>query len=88
MRKVYLDNAATTPILPEVLEAMLPYLKDAYGNPQSLHGWGDKAREAIEDARAKVAALVGSQPEEIIFTSSGTESNNFAIKGLAMAQQS
>ncbi len=88
MRKVYLDNAATTPMLPEVLEAMLPYLKDAYGNPQSLHDWGDGAREAIEDARGRVAALIGAQPEEIIFTSSGTESNNFAIKGLAMAQQS
>ena len=88
MRKVYLDNAATTPILPEVLEAMLPYLKDAYGNPQSLHGWGDDAREAIEDARGRVAALIGAQPEEIIFTSSGTEANNLAIKGLAMAQQS
>jgi len=88
MRKVYLDNAATTSILPEVLEAMLPYLKDAYGNPQSLHGWGDEAREAIEEARAKVAALIGTQPEEIIFTSSGTESNNLAIKGLAMAQRS
>ncbi len=88
MRKVYLDHAATTPILPEVLEAMLPYLKDAYGNPQSLHGWGDDAREAIEDARGRVAALIGAQPEEIIFTSSGTEANNLAIKGLAMAQQS
>jgi cysteine desulfurase len=88
MRKVYLDNAATTPILPQVLKAMLPYLKDVYGNPQSLHDWGDKAREAIEDARGKVAALIGAQPEEIIFTSSGTEANNFAIKGLAMAQQS
>jgi cysteine desulfurase len=88
MRKVYLDNAATTPMLPEVLEAMLPYLKDAYGNPQSLHRWGDEAREAVEDARSKVAALIGAQPEEIIFTSSGTESNNFAIKGLAAAQQS
>ena len=88
MRKVYLDNAATTPMLPEVLEAMLPYLKDSYGNPQSLHGWGDEAREAIEDARGKVAALIGAQPEEIIFTSSGTESNNFAVKGLAGAQQS
>ncbi|MEE9400493.1 MAG: cysteine desulfurase NifS [Dehalococcoidia bacterium] len=88
MRKVYLDNAATTPMLPEVLEAMLPYLKDAYGNPQSLHRWGDEAREAVEDARGKVAALIGAQPEEIIFTSSGTESNNFAIKGLAAAQQS
>jgi len=88
MRKVYLDNVATTPILPEVLEAMLPYLKDAYGNPQSLHGWGDEAREAIEDARSRVADLIGAQTEEIIFTSSGTESNNFAIKGLALAQQS
>lgn len=87
MRKVYLDNAATTPILPEVLEAMLPYFKDAYGNPQSLHDWGDEAREAIEDARGRVADLIGAQTEEIIFTSSGTESNNFAIKGLAMAQQ-
>jgi len=88
MRKVYLDNVATTPILPEVLEAMLPYFKDAYGNPQSLHGWGDEAREAIEDARGRVADLIGAQTEEIIFTSSGTESNNFAIRGLAMAQQS
>ncbi|GAF86216.1 unnamed protein product, partial [marine sediment metagenome] len=67
---------------------MLPYLKDSYGNPQSLHGWGDEAREAIEDARSKVAALIGAQPEEISFTSSGTESNNFAVKGLAGAQQS
>jgi cysteine desulfurase len=88
MRKVYLDNAATTPILPDVLESMLPYLRDAYGNPQSLHYWGDEPREAIEDARGRVAALIGAQPEEIIFTSSGTESNNFAVKGLAMAQQS
>ena len=88
MRKVYLDHVATTPILHEVLEAMLPYLKDAYGNPQSLHDWGDEAREAIEDARGRVAALIGAQPGEIIFTSSGTEANNFAIKGLALAQQS
>jgi len=88
MRKVYLDHVATTPVLPEVLEAMLPYLKDAYGNAQSLHDWGDEAREAIEEARGKVADLIGAQKEEVIFTSSGTESNNFAIKGLAMAQQS
>jgi cysteine desulfurase len=88
MRKVYLDHVATTPVLPEVLEAMLPYFKDAYGNAQSLHDWGDKAREAIEDARSRVADLIGAQTEEIIFTSSGTESNNFAIKGLALAQQS
>ncbi len=88
MRKVYLDNVATTPVLPEVLETMLPYFKDDYGNPQSIHGWGDTAREAIEEARGRVADLIGAQAEEVIFTSSGTESNNFAIKGLAMAQQS
>ena len=88
MKRAYLDNAAATPILPEVLEAMLPYLRDAYGNPQSLHDWGDEAREAIEDARGKVATLIGVQPAEIIFTGSGTEANNFAIKGLALAQQS
>jgi len=88
MREVYLDNVATTPVLPEVLETMLPYFKDAYGNVQSLHNWGDKAREAVEDARIKVADLIGGEAEEIIFTASGTESNNFAVKGLAMAQQS
>jgi len=87
MRKVYLDNAATTPLLPEVSEAMLPYLGEAYGNPSSLHDWGDTAREAVEAARAQVAQLIGADAEEIIFTGSGTESNNFAIKGLALAQQ-
>jgi cysteine desulfurase len=88
MKEVYLDNVATTPVLPQVLEAMLPYFKDAYGNVQSLHNWGDKAREAVEAAREQVADLIGGKAEEIIFTASGTESNNFAIKGLAMAQQS
>ena len=87
MKRVYLDNAASTPLLPEVLEAMLPYLKDAYGNPQSMHDWGDAAREAVEEARGKVAALIGAQPEEIIFTASGSEANNFAVKGLALARQ-
>ena len=88
MKKVYLDNVASTPILPRVLEEMLPYLKNVYGNPQSLHEWGDEAREALDDARSKVAALIGAQPEEIIFTGSGTEANNFAIKGLAQARES
>ena len=88
MREVYLDYIATTPVLPEVLEAMLPYFKDTYGNVQSLHNWGDKAREAVEAARGKVADLIGGEAEEIIFTASGTESNNFAVKGLALAQQS
>ena len=87
MRKVYLDYVATTPLLTEVLEAMLPYFKDAYGNAQSLHDWGDSAREAVADARTKVAELIGGKAEEVIFTASGTESNNSATKGLAMAQQ-
>jgi len=66
---------------------MLPYLGEVFGNPSSLHDWGDKAREAVESARIRVAQLIGANPEEIIFTSSGTESNNLAIKGLALAQQ-
>ena len=88
MRKVYLDNAATTLLLPEVREAMMPYLGDIFGNPSSLHDWGDGAREAIASAREQVATLIGANADEIIFTGSGTESNNFAIKGLALAQQS
>jgi cysteine desulfurase len=87
LRKVYLDNAATTPLLPEVREAMMPYLGDVFGNPSSLHDWGDGAREAIGSARERVAALIGANADEIIFTGSGTESNNFAVKGLALAQE-
>ncbi|MCJ7515017.1 MAG: cysteine desulfurase [Dehalococcoidia bacterium] len=77
---------ATTPVLPEVLEAMLPYFREVCGNPQSIHSWGDEAREAIEKAREQVAALIGGEAEEIIFTSSGTEANNLALKGLAQGQ--
>ena len=87
MRKVYLDHAATTPLLPEVREAMMPYLGEAFGNPSSLHDWGSGPQEAVEVARAQVAQLIGANTEEVIFTGSGTESNNFAIKGLALAQQ-
>jgi cysteine desulfurase len=87
MKKVYLDNAATTPLLPEVREAMLPFWGEDFGNPSCLHSWGDVAREAMEDARDQVAQLIGADTEEIIFTGSGTESNNFAVKGLALAQQ-
>jgi len=87
MEKVYLDNASTTPLLPEVREAMLPFLGEIFGNPSSLHDWGDGAREALDEARGQVAKLIGAESEEIIFTGSGTESNNFAIKGLAMARQ-
>jgi cysteine desulfurase len=88
MRKVYLDHSATTPLLPAVKEAMLPFLGDSFGNPLSLHDWGDPPRDAMDRAREQVAALIGANSsEEIIFTASGTESNNFAIKGLAFALQ-
>jgi len=87
MKKAYMDNAASTPLLPEVRKAMLPYLGENYGNPSSLHDWGDEAREAVDAARGQLAALIGAAPEEIIFTGSGSESNNMAVKGLALAQQ-
>ena len=87
MRKVYLDHAAATPVLPEALEAMLPYLKDVFGNPTCLHSWGDGPRDAIEESRAKVAALIGASADGIIFTASGSEANNLAIKGIAFAKQ-
>ena len=86
-RRVYLDNMATTPVLPEVRDVMLPFFTEAFGNPSCLHEWGDIPRDAIEKARGQVAELIGGNPEEIIFTASGTESNNTAIKGLALAQQ-
>ena len=88
MRSVYLDHAATTPLHPEVLEAMTPYLKESYGNPMSLHDAGQRAKRACEDARLKIAALIGAIPEEVVFTSCGTESNNMALKGIAWANQS
>src|SRR6185436_5132008 len=77
---VYLDNAATTPLRPEVLEAMMPYLTGHYGNPSSIHQDGRTARAAIESARKTVANLIGASTGEIFFTSGGTESNNMAIK--------
>jgi len=86
MRRVYADNIAATHLLPEVREAMLPYLEEFFANPSSLHDWGDAPREAIEIARSQVAQLIGANTEEIIFTGSGTESNNLAVKGLAPAQ--
>ncbi len=82
-----MDNVAAMPLSPEVREAMLPYLNDLFGNPSSLHDWGDGPREAIEEARARVARLIGGNAEEVIFTGSGTESNNLAVKGLALAQK-
>jgi cysteine desulfurase len=85
MRNVYLDHAATTPVHPKVLEDMLPYFSSKFGNPSNLHDIGREAKNAVEEARAKTAALIGAKPEEIYFTSSGAESNNFALKGIVQA---
>lgn len=85
MKKIYLDHIATTPCHPKVVEAMGPYFREIFGNPQSDHEFGWQAKMAIEEARAKVASLINALPEEIIFTSSGTEANNFALKGIAHA---
>jgi cysteine desulfurase len=83
MKRIYMDHSATTPVAPEVLEAMLPYFSEKFGNASSLHGYGLEAKEALEDSREKVARLLGANPEEIIFTSGGTESDNLALKGIA-----
>lgn len=81
MNTVYLDNAATTRVAPEVLEAMLPFLKEEFGNPSSFHSFGSSQMEAIEKARGQVARLLGAKCEEIFFTSGGTESDNQALRG-------
>ncbi len=85
VRTVYLDHAATTPVHPKVLEEMMPYFSVKFGNPSNLHDVGREAKNAVEEARARTAAFIGAKPEEIYFTASGAESNNFAVKGLAQA---
>ena len=87
MRRIYLDCAATTPVNPEVVKAMLPYFTDACGNPASIHSYGQEAKGAIEEARDKIAALISARSEEIVFTSGGTEADNFAIKGIVCANE-
>jgi cysteine desulfurase len=84
-KHVYLDYAATTPLDERVLEAMLPYLREDFGNPSSVHYFGQRAETALEDARGRMAELLNCQPEELIFTSGGTESDNLALRGAAMA---
>jgi cysteine sulfinate desulfinase/cysteine desulfurase-like protein len=84
-RTIYMDYNATTPVLPEVLDEMLPFLREGFGNPSSTHWAGRKAREAVELARQRVAELLNCEPGEIVFTSCATESNNAAIKGVAAA---
>ena len=80
-RPIYLDYNATTPLDPEVITAMRPYLGEYFGNPSSSHWYGIQTRNAVENARRQVAYLLNCQPDEIVFTSGGTESNNYAIKG-------
>jgi len=87
LERVYLDYAATTPVRHEVFEAMKPYLNEAFGNPSTLYSYGEEARDAMEEARRDVAALVNSTSGDIVFTSGGTEANNLAIKGAALALQ-
>ncbi|MEO0107514.1 MAG: cysteine desulfurase family protein [candidate division WOR-3 bacterium] len=87
MKQVYLDNGSATRIDERVFDAMLPFLKEDYGNAQSMHSLGQRAKDALENARSDVAKLINARPEEIIFTSCGSESNNLAIKGVAYAQR-
>jgi len=88
MKRIYFDYAATTPVDPEVVKTMLPYFTEVFGNPSSLHYFGRQANNAIEKARSDAADFIGAKPEEIIFTSGGTESDNFALKGIAFANSS
>lgn len=86
-RRVYLDNAATTPVHPKVLEEMLPYFTEKFGNPSSIHSFGREARQAMDKAREQVAKALGARTDEIFFTGSGTEADNWAIKGVAYANK-
>jgi cysteine desulfurase len=85
-RRVYLDHNASTPVHPEVVAEMVPYFGEVFGNPSSVHGFGRAAREAVDTARDRVAAFLRARPDEIVFTSGGTESDNFGVKGLAWAR--
>ncbi|RLC29440.1 cysteine desulfurase NifS, partial [Candidatus Woesebacteria bacterium] len=87
MKAVYLDHASATPVRKEVLEAMFPYFSEQFANPSNVYDLGSKIKEVIEEARANVASLINADPAQIIFTSSGAEANNMAIKGVAFAKQ-
>jgi len=87
MKKVYMDYGATTPVDPRVLKAMEPYFLKYYGNSMSVHSWGVKAKEALEESRERVASLMNAKAKEVVFTSSATESDNFALKGIAFANK-
>ncbi len=85
--RIYLDNAATTAVSPEVLEAMMPYFTEVFGNPSSIHGTGREAAKAVDTARKQIAAAIGAQPQEIYFTAGGSESDNWVLKGTAFARK-
>ena len=87
MKGIYLDNAATTPTDARVIEAMMPYFNQIFGNASSMHSYGTRAKEALENSRAKIASYIGCQHDELLFTSSGSESNNMALKGIAFANR-
>lgn len=87
MKKIYLDYAATTPVDERVITAMLPHFKDNFGNPSSLHGFGQAAEKALDESRCSIASDLGARPSEIIFTSCGSESDNLAIRGSALARR-
>ena len=86
-RSIYMDHSATTPVRAEALEAMAPYFAEFYGNPSSIHSFGRRAGVALQEARRKVAGVIGAQPREIIFTGCGSESDNAALRGIAMARR-
>src|SRR5437660_4560884 len=86
MTPIYLDYNATTPLDPAVVEAMLPYLREHFGNPSSTHPYGKTAHDAVDRARQQLAELLGAQPDEIIFTGGGTEASNHALKGAVFAK--
>lgn len=88
MENIYLDHSATTPADPEVLGAMMRYFANHFGNPSSIHGFGQEARRAVDEARGQVAALIGAEPGEIVFTGGGTEADNMALMGTALAETS
>jgi cysteine desulfurase len=87
MPSVYLDHNATTPLAPEVLEDMLPFLRDHFGNASSIHSWGQRTRKAVEEARELVASAIGARASQIVFTSGGTEGDNTALIGAAEARR-
>lgn len=86
-RPIYLDYNATTPVAPEVVSAMMPWLSESFGNPSSDHLFGRDARQQVETAREEVAALIGAEPDEIVFTGSATEANNLAILGIVKGDE-